>query len=463
MRYFSIVLVTFTFLIFPSIADAQITFEKWYGGASSDVGYSVAQTSDGGYIIAGKTDSYGAGGWDVYLIKTDSLGDTTWTKTYGGTDHEMGHSVAQTTDGGYIVVGSGNLGIYLIKTDAVGDTTWTKSFGGIGYAVAQTSYGGYIITGSYGGDVYLMKTNANGDSIWTRTFDGSDVAYGYSVIQTFDEGYIITGWARPYGPGSANVYLIKTDSLGDTTWTKMYGDSTNSTGQSVSQTSDGGYIIAGNITPFYFPDVYLIKTNESGDTIWTKSFGSIDGWDEGYSVAQTADGGYIVTGFVETTYMNRDVYLIKTDATGDSLWTKRFGSSNNDEGYSVAQTADGGYIIAGFTQSFGAGGHDVYLIKTDANGLVGIKEQTDPRPESRDMRLVVQPNPFITSAAITIEGISEHQNTRLSDLQIYDASGRLVKSVKLTTNSCQLGADLIPGIYFLKADGKYVGKVVKVR
>jgi len=374
----------------PMIGLGQQTWEKTFGGAGDDEAWSVQQTTDGGYIIIGTTDSSGVTSTsDIYLIKTDGNGDSLWTKTFGGTGEDRGRSVQQTTDGGYIIAGStesfgnGNWDSYILKTDGNGDSLWAKSV--VGHSVSsvqQTTDGGYIITGmtiSFGNgssDAYLIKTDSNGDSLWTKTFGGTGA--GFSVQQTTDGGYIITGWIE--GTDSLSfwdVYLIKTDGNGDSLWTKTFGETGGFFGQSVQQTTDGGYIITGSKNLWQGgtdKDVYLIKTDSNGDSLWTKTFGGTN-FDDGYSVQQTQDGGYIITG---CTYSfgngGFDVYLIKTDGNGVEQWSKTFGGSLQDWGYSVQQTTDGGYIITGYTDvdssSFGNGNYDVYLIKTDGNGNV---------------------------------------------------------------------------------------------
>jgi len=358
---------------------------KTFGGSSDDEGRSVYPTTDGGYIITGNTKSSGAGGWDVYLIKTDAMGIKQWEKTFGGSSDDYGRSVQPTLDGGYIITGytySYGAGgdVYLIKTDANGNQTWYKTFGGsswdCGWSVQQITGGGYIIVGtteSYGAgyrDVYLIKTDANGNQQWYKTFGGSsDWDMGYSVQQTSDGGYIITGYTECYGAGSADVWLIKTDANGNETWSKTFGGSYWDSGFSVQQTTDGGYIITGATWSYGAGeyDVYLIKTDANGEHIWSMTFGGSD-WDESWSVQQTTDGGYIITGSTGSV-LNWDVYLIKTDADGIKLWEKTFGGSSDDRGYSIRRHYDN-YIITGFTKSSGAGGYDVYLIKTDANGNV---------------------------------------------------------------------------------------------
>jgi len=195
------------------------------------------------------------------------------------------------------------------------------------------------------------------DTLWTRTYGGANDDKGYSVDETFDGGYIIAGYTKSFGAGDADVYLVKTYSLGDTLWTRNYGGIHHDEGYSVHQTIDGGYIIAGN-TGWYF-DISRVDT-----------------------------------------FYDADVYLIKTDSFGDTLWTRIYGDIDNDYGRSVEQTSDSGFIVAGYTESYGAGDYDVYLIKTGAD--VGIEERQDIRPKTRDIRLTCQPNPFSTTTTITL-------------------------------------------------------------
>ena len=314
---------------------------KTFGGTGWDVSSSVQQTNDGGYIITGGVESFGNGNDDVYLIKTDQSGNELWAKTFGGTERDMGYSVQQTTDGGYIVTGL------------------TTSFGN-------------------GNELYLIKTDGSGNEQWFKTYGGTYVDIGQSVQQTTDGGYIITGVTNSFGNGSEEVLLIKTDGNGDSLWTKTFGgtDWEEDWGNSVQQTNDGGYIITGWTHPDPTPgslddsEVLLIKTDGSGNEEWTKTFGGADG-ESGSSVQQTADGGYIIAGSTSS-FGNgdEDVYLIKTDGSGNEQWFKTFGGVGGESGSSVQQTNDGGYIIAGSTTSFGNGGSDIYLIKTDENGNI---------------------------------------------------------------------------------------------
>ncbi|MGB3459754.1 MAG: hypothetical protein WBB08_10805 [Halobacteriota archaeon] len=356
---------------------------KTFGGVDKDYGLSVQQTIDGGFIISGETWSYDAGSGDVWLIKTDSQGNEVWNKTFGGAYQDYGSSVQQTTDGGYIITGkagSGNSDLWLIKTDSLGNEVWNKTFGGADYdcgsSVQQTTDDGYIISGwteSYGagyGDVWLIKTDSLGNEVWTKTFGGAGGDWGYSVQQTTGGGFIISGWTNSYSAGDIDLWLIKTDSQGNEMWSKTFGGADGDHGSSVQQTTDGGYIITGRTESYGTGggDVWLIKTDSQGNKVWSKTFGgSYDDWCN--SVQQTADGGFIITGRTNSYGAGDiDLWLIKTDSLGNEVWNKTFGGSYGDWGNSVRQTADGGFIIAGLTESYGAGSADVWLIKTDSRG-----------------------------------------------------------------------------------------------
>jgi len=380
--FFPIVLLVCLFAI-SAVAqpNPDTLWTRTYGGSAGDDARSVHQTADGGYVVAGGSASFGAGSGDFYLVKTNGQGDTLWTRTYGGNSYDEAWSVQQTADGGYIVAGcthsfgAGSGDFYLVKTNSQGDTLWTRTYGGSSddgaWSCQQTADGGYIVAGytaSFGAgdfDFYLVKTNSQGDTLWTHTYGGNADDWAWSVQQTADGGYIVAGYTRSFGAGLDDFYLVKTNSQGDTLWTHTYGGSSFDGANSVQQAADGGYIVAGVTSSFGVGgDFYLVKTNSSGDTLWTHTYGGSNG-DFAESVQQTADGGYIVAG--DTWSFGAgvdDFYVVRTNSQGDRLWTRTYGGSSYDGAWSVQQTADGGYIVAGYTYSFGAGDDDFYLVKT---------------------------------------------------------------------------------------------------
>jgi hypothetical protein len=399
--------------------------QEWnFGGSDSDYGRSVQQTADGGYIITGKARSFGNGLYDVILTKTDANGVEKWTRYLGQTLDEFGASVQQTADGGYIIAGekevplnSSDLAngrdvlliktdtfgtqqwqkqysfadlsddfaydVYLIKTDGSGNEQWNKTFEGTkGMKVVipfnkllmeDISLQGYIHTlWKWYRDVYLIKTDGSGNEQWNKTFGGTNVDGGSSVQQTSRwRIYHHRIHTSSFGNGSSDVYLIKTDVNGDSQWTKTFGgtniengifSSTNLMEDISSQEIQASFGNGGNY------DVYLIKTDVSGNEQWNKTFGGQN--DVGFSFNKPLMED--IYNWIQESFGNGnyDVYLIKTDVSGNEQWNKTFGDTNGDYGNSVQQTTDGGYIITGYTESFGNGNYDVYLIKTDGQGNI---------------------------------------------------------------------------------------------
>ena len=387
---------------FPSGPIPQEEWNRTYGGSSDDVGTYGQQTKDGGYIITGYTSSYGADApfsWlikvqhrgDLWLIKTDAEGQKEWDRTYGGLGKDLGFFVQQTKDEGYIIVGGkksfwiiGSYDLWIIKTDAKGNVLWDRTFGGsgedLGFSVQQTNDDGYIIAGytsfTNGKKAWIIKIDSQGNKQLDMATGRAD-SEAASIGLTKDGGYIITGYTPSSGSGKEDVWLIKTNSKLHWDWLKTFGGPNRDLGLSVQETEDGGYIIAGLTESFGAGkgDVWLIKTDPKGDREWDRTFGGSN-FDSGASVQQTRDGGYIVTGYNTTTIdnvgsysrlFNSDnigrIWLIKTDSEGIELWNETFGGTRNDWGNSVQETGDGGYIIAGVTESYGAGKEDVWLIK----------------------------------------------------------------------------------------------------
>lgn len=410
-RYSSIV-VALSICIAAFPCAYGIPFEEW--NKTFDDGYcarSVQQTIDDGYVATGESSYHGT----VMLLKTDSAGNELWNKKYGDLWSE-GLSVQQTSDQGYIALGSINekeRSIWVIKTDSFGNELWNKSYGersirAYGTSIQQTRDEGYIILGakeeqpmpsminttssngvasSQGegvASIWLIKTDSSGNKIWDNTYGGLKYDQPRSVQQIEDGGYVIIGTTRSYGDSESNIWLIRTDSLGNKLWDKTFGGS-NAEGSFVQQTTDGGFVLLGNTD-----DILLIKTDTDGNKIWDKTF-SLSLGCKGYEVLQTIDGGYILVGITADKQEGWDAFLIKTDLNGNKLWDKTFGRSKWDYGFSVDLTKDGGYIVAGMTRS--SNDNDVcWLIKVrdtestntqTSTGAIGEKKIPPPPPHKK--------------------------------------------------------------------------------
>jgi hypothetical protein len=457
---------------------AQVPDTMWtktYGDSTYQTGYSVRPTFDGGYIIAGET-GYQAGQAprNVWLLKTDQNGDTLWTKTYGGPLGDRAYGVVQTNDNGYAVVGytrsysaSPYEDIWFFKTDFNGDTLWAHTIDGgpihdmadRGLSLRQTIDDGFIIGGytcdSNGvADVFLAKTDTSGSVEWTQTYGEEDrVEYGMAVEQTSDGGYIIGGFGHQFGT-DFRVWILKTDYIGDTIWTKTYSSPGYTDCFSIQQTSDGGYVFTGETS--YGAgggDLWLFKIGPNGDSLWAKAYGGA-GNDYGLAVRQTADNGLIITGSIGYVGTGRDVWLLKTDANGDTLWTRIWGGSGEEVGISIEQTPDFGYVITGRRQI--NSDHDIWLLKIGPDLCIAENEPTCP---PKLLILQISPNPFRHFTDIRYQ-ITDSWNEIA--LMVYNVEGRTVRDLTEGLSAAShrstvkwSGIDdfnrILPsGVYFLK-------------
>jgi uncharacterized delta-60 repeat protein len=375
-------------LVSTSFLSLNAQWAITYGGSGNDEANFIQQTSDGGYIVVGETSSFGAGGGDIWVLKLSSMGEIAWQKTYEGTSEDHARSIQQTNDGGYIVVGrtysfgAGMDDIWILKLTSSGETEWQKTYGGAGSdsasSIQQTNDGGYVVAGSTlsfgaeGEDILILKLSSDGDIEWQKTYGGSKGDSASSIQQRDDGGYIVAGMIQ-FSSNDPVFWILELSSVGDIEWQKAYGRSEDEQANSFLQTSDGGYIVAGRTKPFGFfvSDVWILKLSSDGDIEWQKTYGA-SGNDEAYSIQQTNDGGYIVAGltdaFVSLGDEVSDVWILKLFSDGDIEWQKTYGGSGNDEAHSIQQTSDGGYIVAGYNMSWGAGSRDFWVLKLSSDG-----------------------------------------------------------------------------------------------
>ncbi len=378
-------------------AQNSSTFMRTFNAPGMNGGLSLAETSDGGFVGTGQHGTSGAGSCDIYVYKVDACGHPEWFKVYGGPGEDGGYAIQQTTDGGYIVTGLANLGaggydVFLLKLDPSGTIEWCKVFGGgaddHGLRVKQTTDGGYIISGFLNGlgfgaeDIVLIKTDALGNTLWMKIFGGAGSEWGNYVEQTSDGGFMVVGYTTSFGAGGFDIYLLKVSSTGNLQWSKTYGgassEASSQWGISGKVTTDGGFMLCANTDSWGAGsnDLLLIKTDNLGNLQWAKAYGG-PADDQPRFAEQTADGGYILSGYTTSFGAGSlDAYLVKTDSVGNLKWSKAYGGAGSDRGSMVRQTDDGGYAMSTVTSSFGADFFDALFMKTDSLGAVGCFENT---------------------------------------------------------------------------------------
>ena len=363
--------------------DYSPEWSRTYGGPLYDSpGRSIIQTGDEGYVMVGSLRFSDARGDDFWLIKTDANGNVMWNRTYDKSGSDWGDCMVQTNDGGYALVGrtsaSGHQVGWLIKTDSLGNEQWNKTYSTTTAAplswVIQTDDGGYALSGFEGPwpeetDFLLVKTDSYGNMEWNKTYGGANLDESGALVQTSDGGYAIAGSTRSFGAGDWDLWLVKTDPSGGMEWNKTYGGTGGDGANSIIQTSDGGYALSGDTASFGAGsfDFWLVRTDENGNAMWNKTYGGT-GNDYALCMVPTIHGGYAIAGYTNSFGAGGyDFWLVCTDSDGNMEWNKTYGGSNNDgaNGVSITQTDDGGYALFGDTSSFGVGSYDLWLIKTE--------------------------------------------------------------------------------------------------
>jgi len=447
----------------------QLMFQKKIGGPNWEYAYAIQKTTDSGYVLGGTTSSFGAGGasFDLYVVKLAKNGDTVWTRTYGGscTRPEVLNDIYPTQDGGFVITGytccwttgpnTTDVDAYIIRIKGNGDTLWTKHWGGLGgddgYGIIQDNAGNILVTGnesSFGSgmlDAWLTKLNSAGDTIWNKTYGGAQDDWGYGLLQTKDGGYAIGGYTQSFGAGGKDMYLVKTDVNGNLQWSKTYGGSSDDEayGHCIQQTKDKGFILVGSTLSYGagMEDIFLVKTDSVGNLQWAKVYGGPKD-DFGHAVQQTKDGGYVIAGFTKSFGFGggncNNAFLLKTDSIGNIKWSHVYGgngkastgSSSADGAYGLVIANDGGFVLTGLTNSWGANANDedMYVIKTDTAGNSNCISQKDTLFTATTVATIVG------TAATIVKGGGQVANT-----------GTIVKSGGIDSFICFTAAAIDTG------------------
>ncbi len=440
------ILLILSMLCFSAMAQSQTMFEYTYGTTGVDEASSVRQCADGGYIIGGSN-----------LLKIDNAGIEQWSKPISS------FHASTTHDEGFILVGAISTQIPFIKVDQHGDIEWDTHFNqGIwaneGNYIEQTSDSGFIVAGRFqsvtGSGMLLLKLNPVGGVEWRRAFTHATSAgfnTGYAVQQTSDGGYIICGSSYfDYYDSTRHkdVIVLKTDSVGQEQWRNYFGGAQDDIAYAVQENSNGEYLVAG-VTGSYGigagtnMNTYLMKLTATGDSLWTKALGGeLD--DYAKAIWPCSDGGAIVAGTTwSTTNGESDGALLKIDSDGNTLWFNKYGGALEDGFNAVQQTTDNGFIVAGYTQSMGAGDYDMYVLKTDSVGNV----QVNASPEingNDELAITIYPNPGNGFFSVK-------SNTLISYIDIYNVMGDKVFSAPVNARHLNIDLQHQPsGCYFFK-------------
>ena len=401
-----------------------------FGRPSYDYGRSIVQTTDAGYIFTGF--SFATGWPDFYVAKLRANGSIQWVQIINANKEEYARAAIQTRDGGYLIAGS----IYawndideilVVRLDSNGNLQWAKTIGDPANreeasSVIQTPDGNFVLAGytrsfgQGGADVYVIKLDSAGNMLWSRVIGGNADEMAADIIQTTDGGFLLTGGTYSFGQGNADILVIKLDSNGNLQWTRTIGGNNTDWGNSAVQTDDGGYIITGITSSFgqgtY--DVYILKLDSSGNLLWTRTIGGTND-DRSYAITKTSEGKYVITGYTKSFGQgNEDIYLIKLDNNGNIEWRRTIGRTQKEWGYSIVQTTDGGYAIAGMIDTSGLAHLDFYILKLNAQGMPSpsCPERIDSGGVILpDSGILTSPTPAITYDAGTVSPITVNIST----------------------------------------------------
>lgn len=402
----SLLVVLGVSLIFSGSLFAQapdVLWSKSYGDSETDWGNDVRETPDGGFITVGRTASYGQGGSDIWLIRTNSDGDTLWTRTFGGEGEDEGQAVRMTGDGGFVITGwvtgttngHSNEDLVVIKTDSTGNLEWQQELGGRyterGYDVLEIE-DGYTITGHRqpgaleSENIWLVRISADGDSLWSKMYGGEEDDRGTALAPAENGGVVITGRSWSLGGESADIFMIKTDSSGEEVWTSVFGGTEKEWGTSIQQTT-GGYVVTGWTWSqgAGLSDMVLIRTDLSGHMLWQRTFGG-PSTDRSHSVYSTDEGGFILAG-TSSSYgeLGNNLWVVRTDYYGKMVWSKVLGGAAAERGYAIRQTSNGSYLVAGRIWNGTGSMDDAWLVH-----LAADNREVNPNPDliSREMEIV---------------------------------------------------------------------------
>lgn len=466
MKLLVYILFLFSYLTIQSQPPTK--FYGKIGGAGYDNGYDVKQTLDNGYIISGSTSSFGQGNTDLYLLKLDSMGQIKFQRAIGNHDNEVGRSVVQLIDSSFVTVGYtnsigfGGYDVYLIKTDKIGNVVWQKTIGGadwdFAYSLQETTDGGFIVCGTtysfgYGNaDGYVIKTDAAGNVSWSKTYGGSNDDEFKSVIQTADGGYALTGYTKSYNDiDSGDVWVFKLDLNGDSLWSKYYGGSKEDFGRGIIQLQNSDLFVSGGTKSFSVNGNYETQVLGYNNTTGVPGYNyrDVSNQDEYYNcVAQGINGTIANCGATKNMVFGYDGLMDMYSSSYGYVNFFSIGSSGIEEFYAVNKTKDKGFIAVGKTNGYGAMLEDVYILKTDSVGNSGLSIVSVKENSINGFSSIIYPNPAVDEFHITIPEFHLYNEIYFS---IIDINGQIVLKNKISQVNTKIEVQkLSTGLYFIQ-------------
>lgn len=499
----------------PFAAQPALQWQTTYGGSDQEVGTTVIETTDGGYLVVARTFSNDGdvpnmqGVADYYVVKLDSMGELVWQKTFGGSNHDWPYAAVETPDDGYVVVGysrsldgdviggHGDRDAWVIKLDKQGDLLWQKALGGSGWdeawSVDHASNGGIIIAGrsnssdgdaagNSGGslDYWVIKLNDEGEVEWQRTYGGSEEDSATFIKQATDGGYLISGETKSTdgdvtgNNGNVDIWVIKIDHVGNLEWQNALGGAGLDSGRGIFEISDA-FIGSGHVSSYNSGDVsgsqgqfdfWVFRLDLNGNLVWQKTMGG-SGPDWLQSGSLTPEGNLVVAGNIRSVdgdillnHGQDDIWLIEFNPNGEVLWQKSLGGVSWDVCYHVEATADGGYALTGTTWSTDG---DVSGSEHKGSGdlwIVKLAPESTPTSSLTTAPLSLFPNPAQQTTTLTVPAEYDVLHVEITDLP-----GRLLSVQQILNGENMNLQALHPGVYFVTAvaaDGqRFVGKLLK--
>ncbi len=417
-------------------AAGPTVFQKVYGGSDHDWANAVAgPLDDGGFLLVGGTDSFGAGSSDIYAVRTDKDGTVLWSKTYGGSGFDWAEDVIVLPDKGFLLVGgtysfgAGGSDMYVVRIDEDGNVKWSKTYGGSDGDWAEDVIalpdGGFLLVGgtySFGGgdrDMYVVRVDKDGNVLWNKTYGGSRYEDANAVAGPLDDGGFLL-----VGTGLSDMYAVRIDKDGNVKWSKTYGGSDGDWAEDVIALPDGGFLLVGETVSFGTGnwDMYAVRIDKDGNVEWSKTYGGSDYDAAGAVAGPLADGGFLLTGITLSFGAGYwDMYAVRIDKDGNLVWSKTYGESDYDRAYDVIALPDGNFLLVGSTYSFysfEAGRDDMYVVRIDNSGTSGCHE-TSPATQTTDQAIqafdlspqVTTPTPRVISPTTQTSAPSTGTNT----------------------------------------------------